>query len=601
MTSNIRIRKNIRDLEDDYYSGNNLKPLEDLIRAFYTIQQIPPNGSDADKSFFTIAGYHGEPFRGAGWGSPAWWGGYCHHGNVLFPVWHRMYLLQLERALRSVENCSDVTIPYWDELDEETSISGLPRIFLEKKFTLDGEQIDNPLYSYTFLAGVYDNANNPDGKFGDYYDYTKPPGYKTVRYPYSGLAGDGEADAAEVHNEDIDDNFSEEQVNELLNKNIKNWLGDSSKLDTGKKRYNGYGEKYKRCLKAPNYTVFSNTTSATQWNEDHYNGAKSYAPEGLSKDDYVNLDHTSPDAVVPLETPHNGLHLAIGGYEIPGGFTVDSRQGANGDMGENETAAFDPIFFFHHAFIDKLFWQWQTDPEYPDRKRQLEVIPEYPGTNSVDLQGPTPGVPGNTWLTMDSPLDPFHRTKLVLPTKKGDHPQWADLPVTGRDLVDINHFMFRDGTINESYDYDSSSNWPSFGGTGPVGIHGLATTHIADPAPTPMLRISGINRAEISGSFLVSIWASSDEDEGEQLIDVEPILSRWHTQGCANCQTHLNVKTFVPLHGWAEEKARAATFRVKLHTRKNPAGDVKFEAPKGRGKGIGLGRLGKRIGGPPVV
>lgn len=30
--------------------------------------------------------------------------------------------------------------------------------------------------------------------------------------------------------------------------------------------------------------------------------------------------------------------------------------GSHGDMGENETAAFDPIFFFHHCNIDRMFW-----------------------------------------------------------------------------------------------------------------------------------------------------------------------------------------------------------------------------------------------------
>ena len=34
-------------------------------------------------------------------------------------------------------------------------------------------------------------------------------------------------------------------------------------------------------------------------------------------------------------------------------------EGANGDMGDNETAAFDPIFFVHHSNIDRLFWVWQ--------------------------------------------------------------------------------------------------------------------------------------------------------------------------------------------------------------------------------------------------
>ena len=44
-----------------------------------------------------------------------YWGGYCNHGNVLFPTWHRAYLLRLEDALRSILGCADVTLPFWDE------------------------------------------------------------------------------------------------------------------------------------------------------------------------------------------------------------------------------------------------------------------------------------------------------------------------------------------------------------------------------------------------------------------------------------------------------------------------------------------------------
>jgi tyrosinase len=79
-------------------------------------------------------------------------------------------------------------------------------------------------------------------------------------------------------------------------------------------------------------------------------------------------------------------------------------------MGENGTASFDPIFFFHHSFVDKLFWDWQKNWDSKLSSRtQLTIEVEYPGTNSVDYQGPTPSVAGNTWLTMDSPLAPFTR------------------------------------------------------------------------------------------------------------------------------------------------------------------------------------------------
>lgn len=37
------------------------------------------------------------------------------------------------------------------------------------------------------------------------------------------------------------------------------------------------------------------------------------------------------------------------------GRDLSALVGANGDMCENDTASFDPIFFFYHCFIDLVF------------------------------------------------------------------------------------------------------------------------------------------------------------------------------------------------------------------------------------------------------
>ena len=73
-------------------------------------------------------------------------------------------------------------------------------------------------------------------------------------------------------------------------------------------------------------------------------------------------------------------------------------------MGENNTAAMDPIFFFHHCNVDRMFWLWQKQNGFTDK---LEIIPSYYGTSSSDLQGPTPGIAPGTPLGLDTPLNPF--------------------------------------------------------------------------------------------------------------------------------------------------------------------------------------------------
>lgn len=368
-TTTPKTRKDILDL--------TVPETDTLIRAFQGIQQLDPINPD---SFFCIAGYHGEPFRGAGWGNSSWWGGFCNHGNVLFPTWHRAYLWRLEQALQSIPGCSSVSIPYWNEISEKSISEGLPTIFLTKSYTFtNGETIPNPLYSYRFQAPVVDNLSTASDA-----DYSKPTGYSTVRYPFSGLVGENDARATNAHNKLMNE-LGENKTNQYLNENIRRWLNfESFENDKGKPIFSGEKAKYLTSLEAPNYTVFSNTTSATAWNED------GHGQLGFKE-------------VVPIENPHNGMHLAIGGFNVPGQGDYDVVPGANGDMGENDTAAFDPVFFFHHCFIDLMFWRWQQEHKH----QEVDIIPGYPGTNSVDSQGPTPGVAGGSWLTMDSPLAPF--------------------------------------------------------------------------------------------------------------------------------------------------------------------------------------------------
>jgi tyrosinase len=175
----IGVRRSITELQNDYNNGNK-EPLEKLMRAWKGIKELSANDQ---RSFFTLGGYHGEPFRGGGWGSSAYWGGYCNHGNVLFPTWHRAYVYKIEKALQSIPGCEDVMLPFWDECSQESLTGGIPWALTQETFTLDGAEIPNPLRSFVFNQTITDNIN------GDDPNYSKPSGYETVRYPLSGLVG----------------------------------------------------------------------------------------------------------------------------------------------------------------------------------------------------------------------------------------------------------------------------------------------------------------------------------------------------------------------------------------------------------------------------
>lgn len=498
----IRTRRSLLEIQTNFDNKTDTKTLENLMTAWAGIQKR--DASDPN-SFFALAGIHGEPFRGAGFGSSAWWGGWCNHGNVLFPTWHRMYLMKVEAALQSIAGCENVMLPYWDETDDFTLAHGIPACLTDESFTFsNGNRIANPLRSFMFPLNITDNVST-DQEGGNGGLYSKSAGYTTVRYPYSGLMGTpADQTVTKVHN----GQWNQSEATSVLNQNLLNWLNlpvvfqpDNVNVPPSNKGL--ILSEYQSCLDAPNYTVFSNTTSAQNYND-------------------LAVPHAVP--VVPLEQPHNDIHVALGGVDIT---TVIAQNidlspivGANGDMGENDTASFDPIFFFHHANVDRMFWVWQKKTGNVDA---LDIIPQYPGTNSVDSQGPTPGVPGNAWLSMASPLMPFMDA--------------SGKVAVSSDVVNI------EKQLNYTYTIGSldQAEWPSV-----ARASAQKMLDVTDGGSGRVLVVTGANKAAVSGSFLIAGYATVKGKKS--LVGVQSVLSRNAIQGCANCQTHLNVKAHFSLN-----------------------------------------------------
>jgi tyrosinase len=241
-------------------------------------------------------------------------------------------------------------------------------------------------------------------------------------------------------------------------------------------------------------------------------------------------------AVVAVEAPHNSIHLAVGGFDVTGvpGQNGDESPivGANGDMGENDTAALDPIFYFHHCNIDRVFWLWQKKWGKTDT---LEIIPGYPGTNSSDNHGSTPGIPPNTWLDLTTPLNPFTR---VVDGKPSAY--------TSLDCINIEAqlgYTYSDGSLQAVSQLEM----------------------LAADRSTKVMHVSGINRAPIKGSFVVAAYATIDGTR--YLLGINSVLSRWAVAGCANCQTHLDVKSAFPLHHLSAASVARAAFGVEVITK----------------------------------
>ena len=62
MQEPLGIRRSLTDLQTAYDAGDKL-PLETVMRAWKGIKELPP---EHPNSFFSLGGFHGEPFRGPG-------------------------------------------------------------------------------------------------------------------------------------------------------------------------------------------------------------------------------------------------------------------------------------------------------------------------------------------------------------------------------------------------------------------------------------------------------------------------------------------------------------------------------------------------------
>ncbi|KIK59858.1 hypothetical protein GYMLUDRAFT_44328 [Collybiopsis luxurians FD-317 M1] len=247
-------------------------------------------------SFFQIGGIHGLPYISwDGSGSepvdPDAWEGYCTHGSVLFPTFHRPYVLLIEQAIQraaiSIANTYTVNKaqyqnaalnlrqPYWDWARNPIPP---PEVISLDTVTItnpNGQRISvpNPLRRYTF--------HPIDPSFPE--PYSSWP--TTLRHPLT-----------ESPN-------AKDSVTQL--KQVLTSAGPQIRSKT-----------FNLLTRVRTWPAFSNHTPGD-------GGSASNSLEGI----------------------HDGIHVDVGG---------------NGHMSDPSVAAFDPIFFMHHAQVDRLLSLWSA-------------------------------------------------------------------------------------------------------------------------------------------------------------------------------------------------------------------------------------------------
>ena len=324
-----------------------------------------------------------------------------------------------------------------------------------------------------------------------------------------------------VHNAEFKDKARNTKI---LNANVAEWLLGTVTIpddDEHTRRPDTFSvyARYLRCLLAPNYTVFSNTTSQGRWIKDHGQEPESHY-------------------VVSLESPHNAIHLAVGGVYLKGEYNAAPIRGANGDMGDNETAGFDPIFFFHHCFIDYTFAIWQRLHKLTKRG-DLTIIPDYPGT--ILMEGQPPSFPKGTHIDMNTPLIPFINPRTGREYTSNDATDLSELgiaygPGSFNPLVPPEDEIERLGKTPYEIILPKISDPMTLAGSDPNSDNPFVGTKW----------VHNISRTDYEGSFIVHLYAQGHD--GQELeVGREPILSRYNLTACRNCQNHLDVDMYVPL------------------------------------------------------
>ncbi|KAI2638091.1 Di-copper centre-containing protein [Xylaria nigripes] len=289
-------RPEIRDLQKD----DDLWNLYILAVSWmqYTAQNSP-------FSWYQIAGIHGAP--GLTWGnvSPLPGNdniGYCHHVSILFPTWHRPYLVLYEQTMYNIvqfiaslwppedlDRVQDAAkrfrVPYWDwAVSPPVGESVLPlSIGGSSTMNVSGpngvQNISNPLFSFTFKP--FNGSIFPDSPYNKWNETKRAP------HPLS-------------------------DPNAISNNSYVAASFDSHLPSYQQRLYNLFSNY-------PNYTHFSNEA----W-----------------------MIHNNNATFDSLESLHDSVHT-IGG-------------GGWGHLAIIAYSAFDPLFFLHHANVDRIFAIWQA-------------------------------------------------------------------------------------------------------------------------------------------------------------------------------------------------------------------------------------------------
>jgi len=254
-------------------------------------------------SFYRISSIHGTGmiWDGDDGGSFSTNYGYCHHFDTLFPPWHRPYLSLYEKTL----------------LDQGTQI-------------VQG-----------FTAGTVKDQHLAS--------------LQTWRFPYWDWAMNGSVPDEIGSRSTV--SVTKMQNGVLKNVTIHNpWYSyptnpnDANTRITGNPKKGPYTKETVRNPTVQNKVYVSRPARTNDYMIQASSGLKNSVFQTFSiSADYDSFSNQG-DGDYSIESPHGTVHVVLGGN--------------NGHMSYVTYAGFDPIFYLHHANVDRLFALWQA--MYPD-------------------------------------------------------------------------------------------------------------------------------------------------------------------------------------------------------------------------------------------
>ncbi|WP_137170169.1 tyrosinase family protein [Marinomonas sp. FW-1] len=262
----------------------------------------------------------------------------CPHGNWWFYVWHRAYIGYFEETIRKFSGNDNFTLPFWDW----TETPEIPSTMFDSVLSPTAKEY----LPYTENLAVFTDFIKPE--LSNYWKTLTPSqrkqqaerGYNTFEDLWNSVVGinDGQGIA-----------------------------GDMAYVNTLGARFLSKGNPYldpKTRFDVSPLVVGAGIVLPTTFYEEN-----NYMSFASSKTKSHTVSPNSATKFSILEGfPHNKVHNCIGGVS-------HTDPGPYGNM-TNFLSPVDPIFFLHHANMDRLWDVWS-------RKQKANGLPDLP--NGSDL------------------------------------------------------------------------------------------------------------------------------------------------------------------------------------------------------------------------